>query len=417
MKKNLIIVLHNSYMFYKDYREYLKNYDYDKNIIKKDLSEYEIIQDNNFNKENETDIYELINKIRNVEDRDIILFCKYNTMTIDKMNIFFEVIKDHFNVSMIQIVESLKQLKSMFINDGPFQKILKERNCELRKYFSKLYDGSVFTNDKFQSIYLTEGFSKIYSDHIIKVKKLMFDILNSYDYDRHDSDKMIDDSIFKSYNEHYVELKKIPYLDESGNRNQAYIDFEDKYLHGAMTTHCANELHHFYDWKNLSNPTLLTMLEAIVDVYASITAYQKEGEDFDIADFCNILSRKHITDNLNEKIMDTVAEFKDNISKKKVDRRVPDSSIKKCLEKEEGLYYIKNKNDVFYKLLLSRTYLIDGDRWTAKCKLNEKGEFVSVVDNEVKGTLIMVIREGDEKIRMWCNTGEEYSLVGSVFVL
>ena len=410
--RDLIIILMNNVNNKKP--DYIKNFDYDKSIIKKDLEEYHIITTNEYYDyysyddekfDHDITIYDLLKTIINYYDetQDIIVYCDLEKFSINKMKTFFEVIKSNFNVSMIQIIEDLEQLdeESQPTEIGKFNS--SDINYTLRKQFSKLYDASIFITDKYQCINLTTGFPAIYYNHVSKVKKIMFNILNSYKY-LHDADKMNDKSIFEAYNKYYVDLKKIPYNDENGNRNQEYLDYEEKYLCEAMSKHCANQTHHYYDWKNINHSNLLDMIEAIVDIYVSVTEYLEKDKKLNLINFCKTLNLKQVFEFIHEKIIYTILDFFDDDVPKQDFGRMTFGFEYKEYDDIKGLEYIKSKNENFYNILLDRLYYIKKDNCPIVflCSLNEKGEFINTIDKSVIGTIRMYIRTYDKKMTLVC---------------
>ena len=166
-------------------------------------------------------------------------------------------------------------------------------------YFNK-YNPSSYA-DVYYEENISTGFFKIYNDHVSKVKELCNNASESMFYKSrmHDSDKILNEDILKSYAIYYPELKKIPYFKEDGiTRNKEYEDYEDTYMLKSMSDHCARQFHHYYDWKNMHNEDLIDMIEAIFDVYTAITLSLKENERLDLERFVEIIKSKGILDNI-----------------------------------------------------------------------------------------------------------------------
>lgn len=413
-KKLIIILTNDDYEYISLGENYIKKYDYDKNIISKDLDEYNIILETDYfptiiesyNQNYNSDIgfFSLIKQIMrcdDINDRDIIVYCHISKINIDNMDKLYNLMKSRFEISIIQIIEDLKLVEE---DSDEFKK------SELRRIFSKLYDASIFTNDKYQCINNTKGFRKIYYNHISEVKRIMYTLLHSYYYDGHDSDKMCNKMIFDSYNKYYEELKKIPYLDENGNRNQEYIDFEDKYMCEAMTAHCANEDHHYYDWKNIHKSDLIDMIEAIVDIYVAKSQSLKDDEEINLNKFTEMLESRGVTKMLDEKIAHTLLYSDiDLCTIRRYNGCLMNGLKYNIYYEKDALNYIKEKNEKFYNMVLDRTYLFEDP---IKFKINTakitQDGLIKDLTGNILGKFVLYIREDDNKMIITChyNTGE-----------
>lgn len=95
----------------------------------------------------------------------------------------------------------------------------------------------------------------------------------------HDLDKLYDPRIFKVYQKHFPELKKIEFGTEE------YLKYEHDNFYQAHMLH-AQKRHHFYSSKNqeTTDPNLIDLLEVVVDIYVSNKQYNKTANKQTVMD-------------------------------------------------------------------------------------------------------------------------------------
>lgn len=90
----------------------------------------------------------------------------------------------------------------------------------------------------------------------------------------HDLDKVFNPTVFNIYNEHFAELKKIPFGSEE------YKEYDRTHFPEAHKIHAQNDHHYYaYYYNTTTKPNLLDLLEAIIDINASSKQYgNSDGE-------------------------------------------------------------------------------------------------------------------------------------------
>ncbi len=93
----------------------------------------------------------------------------------------------------------------------------------------------------------------------------------------HDMDKLLDSNVAKVYIEHFPKLKQIPFA------SQEYLDYEHNHFWDAHMSHAQNR-HHFYSSKNkeVNDPNLIDLMEAVVDIYVSNKQYNETANIHDV---------------------------------------------------------------------------------------------------------------------------------------
>lgn len=150
-------------------------------------------------------------------------------------------------------------------------------------------------------------FEKMLEQHLKLFKKVMDDEIKVLEYkkENHDRDKLDNKIVNEVYIQHFPRLKSIKF------GTQEYFDYERKYFDKAHEIHAQND-HHFYSNRNTkTEPTLLDLLEAIIDIYVSNKQYDKE--EIEVDEFVEILRKKKIFDyELEEFVTNTIKEIKSN---------------------------------------------------------------------------------------------------------
>lgn len=304
----------------------------------------------------------------------------FNGYSVGYYNSLHETIKFIFstesNILLYATYMPLKEIK--IIRDILNSENIMGNNFVIYNYVDDLIDCSTVGKnnyyDKYNPIdycdeYIEEniatGFFKIYNNHVSKVKRLcdIFACNLIEKVKKHDSDKIIDDEILKAYAIYYPELKKIPYYEEDNiTRNKEYLEYEEKYMAKSMSNHCTYQDHHYYDWKNMNNPTLMDMIEAIYDVYTAITIGSPD-EELDLERFVKIIKSKGILDNIEEKVINTIIKTNtgDKIIFKEKDylKTKLNSGKYTKLTKKDALEYIKNRNEIYYNNIINHFKVFD----------------------------------------------------------
>ena len=368
-KRNIILVL--------GYTDEMSNH-----ISEKILKTYDIYDDYSIGYYNS--LHETIKFIFTIPS-NVILYCQY--MPLTELKMIFNIAKDENYENKIIVYN--------FIDD-----LLDSSYSGRLMYFNK-YNPSSYA-DVYYEENISTGFFKIYNDHVSKVKELCNNASESMFYKSrmHDSDKILNEDILKSYAIYYPELKKIPYFKEDGiTRNKEYEDYEDTYMLKSMSDHCARQFHHYYDWKNMHNEDLIDMIEAIFDVYTAITLSLKENERLDLERFVEIIKSKGILDNIEDKVIRTIQNtISDKDKKYKVSFNEEEYLNKKLLsgrykeyKAKDALNYIKERNEKYYEILLEETY----DSKT----LQSNGYFYdNITKKEVSYIDLYVNKENDNNI-------------------
>lgn len=353
---------------------------------------------------------------QNIEENILKTYDISNNYSIGYHNSLYETIKFIFttdsNVLLYSKYIPLDTIKMI-------QEILYSENLSndliIYNYIDDLVDCSLTGKNNYYDKYnpidycdiyyeenISTGFFKIYNDHVSKVKRLCdrfsYELSSNAKY--HDSDKIMKDDILKAYAIYYPELKKIPYFEEDGvTRNKEYLDYEEKYMEEPMSKHCMYENHHYYDWKNSHDATLMDMIEAIFDVYTAITL--SSNESLDLKRFTEIIKSKGIIDNIEEKIINTILDIEleeDDvyISKNQYLKEKLNSDKYRKLERKDALDYIKNRNKVFYNQIMTDNnysniqylkedgyfYRINRDYATINIYINKENENDVVITKE-----------------------------------
>ncbi len=121
-----------------------------------------------------------------------------------------------------------------------------------------------------------------------------------YNRDNHDVDKLENPDIFNIYDKHFTVLKSLDFDSDE------YHNYQRDNFGPAHQIHAQND-HHFYSPRNNhTNPTLLDLIEAIVDIYVSNIQYS-DNDDIDItldvikkSGICNIDVETYIYNTLKE---------------------------------------------------------------------------------------------------------------------
>ncbi len=116
---------------------------------------------------------------------------------------------------------------------------------------------------------------------------------------KHDMDKLLDPRVAEVYEEHFPKLKQIPFGTEE------YLAYEHQHFWNAHMIH-AQKRHHFYSEKNkeVSDPNIIDLLEAVVDIYVSNKQYNENPK---IDEILLTMEKKGILDySLEEYIKNTL---------------------------------------------------------------------------------------------------------------
>lgn len=100
----------------------------------------------------------------------------------------------------------------------------------------------------------------------------------------HDNDKIFNEEIFNVYNDHFTILKQMKYGTDE------YIAYERTHFAIAHQLHALNDHHYYSRYNTHTLPTLMDLIEAVVDVYVSDKQYS--SQDFDVENVIAVLKRK-----------------------------------------------------------------------------------------------------------------------------
>lgn len=119
----------------------------------------------------------------------------------------------------------------------------------------------------------------------------------------HDLDKLFDLEQNIVYERHFPEIKKL----EFGSAE--YMEYHRQFFDHASILHSQND-HHFYSKHNQhTEPNLIDLLEAIIDINASNKQYSQKG----IEQTINICERKGMFDiDLKEYVYNTLKMIEDS---------------------------------------------------------------------------------------------------------
>ncbi|MGL5020497.1 MAG: DUF5662 family protein, partial [Mycoplasmatales bacterium] len=131
------------------------------------------------------------------------------------------------------------------------------------------------------------------------LNKVILDLINRSQ--THDEDKIFNDIQNEAYEKHFATLKSIPYA------TKEYYKYEQENFYEAHQSHAQND-HHFYSHRNThTEPDIIDLLEAIIDINASNKQYSSGSIDHTM----NTLKKKGILDiSLEEFILNTLKNLK-----------------------------------------------------------------------------------------------------------
>ncbi len=118
-------------------------------------------------------------------------------------------------------------------------------------------------------------FKELFAKHLLiyhnDMNNIIFDLIKRSQ--EHDLDKLLNKEIYDIYETHFPNLKKIKF------GTKEYLDFERDNFLPAHLLH-AQCRHHYYSEKNTkTEPNILDLMEAIVDINASVQQYGDSSID------------------------------------------------------------------------------------------------------------------------------------------